>query len=295
MRRFPLLLLLSLCLMPASAHAARLQVVASFSILGDMVHQVAGNDVQLTTLIAAGSDAHVYSPSPADAAALAKADLVIINGMGFEGWLERLIDSSGYKGRVLTASQGITPLRIHNHPDPHAWQDAANGKRYIINIRDGLSAADPEHANSYHERAGLMLARLDRMDRWIRKQISAIAPRSRKVITTHDAFGYYGKAYGITFIAPLGNNTENQAAAGEIARLVDQLRAQQVRAVFLENITDNRLIHQLEADTGAYIGGTLYSDALSLPDGRAPDYLALLAHNTSQLVKGMLHNHENNH
>lgn len=284
------LTLLLLCLLPASVQAAPLRVVASFSVLGDMVRQVGGDDVALTTLIGPDSDSHAYAPSPADAATLAHADLVVINGMGFEGWMERLIASSGYKGTVLVASDGIAPLMKGPHPDPHAWQDVANGKRYITNIRDGLSRADPLHKVQYYQRAADMLARLDKLDAHIRTQVGSIAPDRRKVITTHEAFGYYARAYGITFVAPLSSSKEMQASAAAVARLIDRLRTQHIRAVFMENISDNRLMQQLKADSDTYIGGTLYSDALSQAGGEAPDYIALLSHNTQQLVNGMRHN-----
>ena len=296
-------LVLSLLLWPAIAHAdtaaQKLKVVASFSILGDMVHQVGGDDIELETLIGPNSDAHAFTPAPADAAKLAGANLIIINGMGFEGWLERLIASSGYKGKVVSASDGILPLTSteawggHHHQsryDFHAWQDAHNGIRYIANIRDALSAADPVHTLNYQRRAHEETVKLTTLDGWIKSQIAQIAPAKRKLITTHDAFGYYARAYGLTFITPLGISTDSEPSAADIARLIDLVRARQVHTVFLENIANDRLMHQLEQDAGATIGGTLYSDALSDEKGPAPTYLALLRYNTEQLVSGMKHN-----
>jgi zinc/manganese transport system substrate-binding protein len=219
--------------------------------------------------------------------------------MGLEGWMERLVASSGYKGQVIIASNGITPLIVHDddhhhgHSDTdfHAWQDAKNGVQYIANIRDALIAADPAHSSGYKTRADKATRELNALDQWIKSQIATLDINKRKLITTHNAFGYYQHAYGVTFIAPRGVNTESEPSAGDMARLIDQLRAQHVKAVFLENIADDRLVHQLEADTGAHIGGTLYSDALSLPDGPAGSYVAMLRHNTLQMLSGMQHNY----
>lgn len=277
---------------PALAQAEKLKVVASFSILGDMAHEVAGDDTDLKILVGPNSDAHAYEPTPGDARALSHADMVIVNGLGFEGgWLTRLIGASGYKGPLTVATKGIAPLMLKenpNTPDPHAWQSLANGKIYAANIRDALAAADPVHAKEYKARAARYIKRLDDIDRRIKKDISAVPKDRRKVIATHDAFGYFSKAYGVAFIAPLGLNTQSEASAADLARLIDQIRAQKVRAVFMENITDPRLIRQIQRDGGAVPGGTLYSDALSAPGGTAASYTALFENNAAALVKGMM-------
>ncbi len=275
---------------PAAAYAEKLKVVASFSILGDMVHEVAGDDVELRTLVGPNGDAHTYEPTPSDMRAIAAADLVVVNGLGFEGWLDRLIASSGYKGAVVVATQHMQPLTRGTRQDPHAWQSVANGKIYVATIRDALVRADPAHAVNYRERATRYLQRLDATEQWIKAQINVIPPERRSVITSHNAFHYLAQAYGITLVAPLGIGTENEASAADMARLIDQVRARKIAAVFLENVADVRLIRQLETDAHAYVGGMLYSDALSELNGAAPTYIAMLRHNITQLTQGMLHN-----
>jgi len=286
-----ILAFLLLALLPAAAHAEKLKVVASFSILGDMAHEVAGDNVELKTLVGPNSDTHVYEPTPADAKAIASADLVIVNGLGFEGWLSRLIQSSGYKGPVVVATSGVKPLTFEGDgQDPHAWQSIANGKIYVANILGALVKADNKHADQYRANAVRYLKQLDALEAWVRQEISAVPENSRSVITSHDAFDYFAAAYGVKFIAPLGISTDSEASAADIARLIDQIRAQKIRAVFMENIADTRLIRQLENDGGAYVGGTLYSDALSTPDGPAASYIEMFKHNVKQLVAGMVHN-----
>ncbi len=280
-------------LFPASAHAEKLKLVASFSILGDMAQLVGGDDVDVKTLVGPDGDAHVYEPSPADAKTIVSANLVIVNGLGFEGWMERLIASSGYAGPVVVASHGIEPLAFSGEgltQDPHAWQSLANGRIYVANIRDALIAADGEHADKYRANAAHYLKQIDALDRWVKNEIATVPAGKRKVITSHDAFQYFARRYGVQFIAPLGVSTESEASAADIARLIDQIRAGKVRAVFMENITDARLIRQLESDGGAYVGGTLYSDALSSAGGPAATYLAMFRHNVIQLVEGMEYN-----
>ncbi|MDE3061142.1 MAG: metal ABC transporter substrate-binding protein [Pseudomonadota bacterium] len=285
---FRFLLAALLFTLSPAAHAAPLKVVASFSILGDMTREIAGKDIALTTLVGPDSDAHVYEPSPADAKAIAGARLVIINGLGFEGWMVRLISSSGYGGPVIVASKGIATLETSgSQPDPHAWQDLANGKIYAANIRDALVQADPAHAAEYRSRAAQYIRRIDALDAWARQQIANIPAPQRLIISSHDAFQYFARAYGITFIAPLGIDTESDVSAAAMGDLVDQIRSRHIRAIFLENITDPRLIRQLQSDTRVAIGGTLYSDALSDDAGPAPTYLAMFRHNVTALMKAM--------
>ena len=282
-----LLTLLFFCCWHAHAYAEKPRIVASFSILGDMVAQVGGEDIELTTLIGTDSDPHAFSPTPAHAALLSKANLVIINGLGFEGWLARLVDSSGYKGEVIAASRGVTPIYNNTNADFHAWQDAANGKIYIANIRDALIKIDAAHAPAYTQRAKAAMDKISALDSWIKKEISSIPPENRKVMSTHNSFAYYAHAYGIRFIAPIGISTDSEPSAADIARLVDQLRAQHLQAIFIENISANRLGEQLSRDTGAHIGGTLYSDALSSHSGPAASYEGLLRHNTQQITAAL--------
>jgi len=284
---------LTLLAMTASpAYADKLKVIASFSILGDMVHQVAGDNIDLKILVGADGDTHVYEPTPGDAKTVSAADLVIVNGFGFEGWMDRLIAASGYKGPVIAATKGIEPLHFEGtlNPDPHAWQSLANGKIYIANIRDALMQADKAHAADYRRNAEHYLKQIDALDRQVMSDMGAIPENKRKVISTHDAFQYFAQEYHVTFIAPQGINPEANVSAGDMAGLIDEIRKQHIHALFFENISDSRLMKQLESETGAHIGGTLYSDALSPPDGPASSYLALFAHNAAELTKGMMYN-----
>jgi len=282
-----------LCIFTSSlAYADTLKVVTSFSILGDFAHVVAGEHATVTTLVGPNGDVHVYEPTPSDAKILAGADLVIINGLGLEGWLGKLIVSSGYAGQPVLASQGISPLTLGNNlmQDPHAWQDITNAKIYVGNIRAALVAKDPAHANDYNANAERYLKELDVLDSWAKTELAKVPPQKRTLITTHDAFQYFAHAYGVTLHAPIGMDTESEASASDIAHLIDQIRTQHIHALFMENVTDNRLIKQLETDGGAYVGGTLYSDALSPADGPAAAYLTMFRHNVTLMVEGMLHN-----
>jgi zinc/manganese transport system substrate-binding protein len=283
-----LALLLALAAAPAAAQD-KVKVVASFSILGDLVKNVGGDRVEVATLVGPGGDAHVYSPSPADARTLAAARLIVLNGLGFEGFIDRLVQASGTKAVVAVASAGVTPRRSGEGGaiDPHAWQAVGNAEIYVKNIRDALIKVDPAGRETYEANAAAYLARLDRLDRDVRAAISSIPPARRKVITTHDAFGYFGAAYGIAFIAPLGVSTETEASARDIARIIRQVRQDEVPALFIENVSDPRLLRRISAETAARIGGTLYSDQLSGPDGPASTYIDMIRHNVSEIVAAL--------
>ena len=267
----------------------RLNVVASFSILGDFVRNVGGERVNVTTLVGPDSDVHVYTPAPADAKKIADARLLIVNGLGLEGWLPRLLQASGSKAPIITATKGIAPLKSGSDADPHAWQSVANAKIYVANIRDALDAADPADAEVYRANAEAYLAKLDALDREVREAIAQIPQDRRKVISTHDAFGYFAAAYGIEFIAPLGVSTESEASARDIAGIITQIRAAKIPAVFLENISDPRLIRRISAETGARVGGTLYSDSLTGEKGDAPTYIDMVRHNIKALTSALGH------
>ncbi len=272
---------------PSSA-ADKLKVVTTFTILGDMVKNVGREQVALTTLVGPDADAHVYEPTPADARALAAADLVVVNGLGFEGWIDRLVRVSGYKGPIVVASEGIAALTAaEDRPDPHAWQDLANGRLDVANIARALAAADPAHADVYRRRAENYDRELAALDRDIRDRLEAFPGDRRKVITSHDAFQYFGRAYGIDFLAPVGLSTESEPSAGEVAALVRQMRNEGIHALFVENITDPRLVEQLAREAGAVIGGRLYSDSLSGPAGPAPTYLDMFRHNVGEISKAV--------
>jgi zinc/manganese transport system substrate-binding protein len=293
-RRSVLLGLAAAAVLPLPGLAQeKLSVVASFSILGDFVREVGGERVAVTTLVGPDGDAHVYSPTPADAKSMAAAKLVVVNGLKFEGWLTRLIKSSGTKATVATATAGITPLKQaaddhgHGGEDPHAWQSVANAKLYVGNIRDALSTADPAGKAAYEANAAAYLAKLDALENEIKAAIARIPADRRKAITSHDAFGYFVKAYGIAFIAPQGVSTEAEASAKDVARIIRQIKAQKVPAVFLENVTNPRLAEQIARESGARIGGRLYSDALSSGEGPAGTYIAMMKHNISQIERAL--------
>jgi zinc/manganese transport system substrate-binding protein len=264
-----------------------LQVVASFSILADITREVAGDVAVVTSLVAANADAHVFEPTPKDAQRLKTADLVVVNGLRFEGWMDRLVKSSGYKGTVVVATAGIAPRMVRASNDPHAWQSLDHAQSYVKNIADALTRARPEQATAIAARAASYSQKLKALDIDARQQLAAVPEAQRRVITSHDAFAYLGEAYQITFIAPQGWNTSSDASASTVAAAIRQIKSKQARALFVENMTDRKLIDRIAAETGATVGGTLYSDALSLPGTEADTYLKLYAHNLKQLVTAL--------
>lgn len=302
--------LLGSALRPAAAADRPLRVVASFSILADLAAQVAGPVAEVSALVGPDADAHVFQPSPADVRRLAQADLVIVNGLGFEGWMTRLIGSAGYRGPVLTCSDGLKPRAApveagqdhaghadaHSHgaaqggggaPDPHAWQDIANARHYVARIRDALVTARPAQAELLRRRAAAYDAELAALDRRIRADFATLAPQQRRVVSSHDAFGYFAAAYGLEFLAAQSWNTDSEPSAADIARLIRQIRRQQIRAVFVENVSDARMVQRIARETGAVVGGTLHSDALSAPGGVADSYLKMMSHNAATLLAGL--------
>lgn len=295
-------------LLASPAQAAPLKVVTSISILADMTQQVTGGNATVTSLVPPNGDAHSFEPSPADARALAEADLVVVNGLALETWMQRLIDASGYKGPVIVASKGIHPRRLtaqeaeHEHDsqegheahenhhgdyDPHAWQDLSNGKVYVGNIEAALEKADPDHADIYATAARNYIYEINALDKWVHAEIGKVPAAKRKVITTHDAFGYFGDAYGVTFHAPAGINAEAEVSAKDLAHLVDQIKEEKIKALFIENMSDPRMMQTIARETGAEQGGELYSDALSPPGGEAPTYLDMFRVNVPRLVAAM--------
>lgn len=279
-----------LLLIASPVHGAeRLSVVASFSILGDFVRNVGGDRVNVTTLVGADSDVHVYTPGPADAKRVADAKLVIVNGLGLEGWLPRLVQSSGSKAQIVTASAGIAPLKLGSAADPHAWQSVRNVKIYVADITKALAAADPDDAEFFRAQAGVYQEKLEALDREVREAVATIPAERRKVISTHNAFGYFAAEYGIQFVAPVGVSTETEPSARDIAAIIGQIKAQKVPAVFLENISDDRLIRQIAAETGAKLGGTLISDGLTGEKGPAPTYIDMVRHNIKALTNALDH------
>jgi zinc/manganese transport system substrate-binding protein len=281
------ILFASLLAQGSSRADERVKVVASFTILADFVHNVGGDRVDMAALVGPNADAHVYTPSPADAKTIAAAKLVVVNGLGFEGWLPRLVKSSGSTARVVVATDGIVPLKEppggHHSVDPHAWQSVPNAKVYVENIRKALSDADPASAESYRANAARYTAQLDALDRNVRTMVAQIPEARRKVISTHGAFGYFAAAYGMAFVAPQGVSTDSEPSARDLARIIAQIRKEKIPAIFLENISDPRLIRRVAVETGAKIGGTLYSDSLTDEKGEAPTYIDMVRHNIKTL------------
>jgi len=289
-----------LALTPAAARAQdksqdRNKVIASFSILADLVRNVGGDRVDVGALVGPNGNAHVYAPSPADARKVADAKAVFVNGMGFEGWLDRLVKASGTKAKIVVVTKGVAPRRggghAHGHDhgksDPHAWQSVANAKIYVANIRDALIAIDPASKTTYEANAAAYRGKLDALEREVKDAIAKLPADRRTVITNHDSFGYFGGAYGINFTAPQGVSTEAEASAKDVAAIVRQIKRRKATAVFMENVTDPRLLKQIANETGAKIGGTLYSDALTDDTGGAPTYIDLIRHNLKQLADAL--------
>jgi zinc/manganese transport system substrate-binding protein len=287
-RRTSITAVCALAATPALSQPPRpLRVVASFSILADMARNVGGDDVNVAALVGSGVDAHVFQPSPADARRLAEADLVLVNGLGFEGWLDRLVRASGYRGTIAVASDGITARKLGSATDPHAWQDLGNAKRYAENLRDAMSRARPDRKEAFARRCAVYNQSLQALDQEVRARFNVLPRSLRRVITSHDAFAYFGASYGVEFLAPQGMNTDTEASAAAVARLVDQIRSQKVRAVFVENISDPRLVQRIAREGGAIVGGRLYSDALSPPGTEADTYLRLFSHNAKTIASAL--------
>lgn len=299
---------------PRAALAAdRMPVVATFSILGDLVAQVGGDRVAVKTLVAPGGDAHVYNPTPADAKAIAGAKVVFVNGLGLEGWFDRLLKASGTKAPIIVSTKGITPREMeaedegHDHDhgadkkkaeakaeapkmvtDPHAWQSIANAKIYVGNIRDALVANDPAGADTYKANASAYLEKLDKLEADTRAAFDKVPAEQRRVITSHDAFGYFGAAYGIEFLAPQGVSTEAEATAKNVAKLIRQIKSEKIRAIFVETITDPRLINRIAKESGVKPGGAIFSDSLSPATGPAATYIDMVRHNVKLLTAAMV-------
>ncbi len=316
---------------PTSAWSAEapVPVVATFSILGDMVKRIGGDRVAVTTLVGAAGDAHVYQPVPADARAVSQAEVLVFNGLAFEGWLDRLVEASDFDGLQVVATDGIEPIRFdgdddhhddhdkeddhaakdehddHDHAakddhddehadahhhgafDPHAWQDIANAVIYVDNITEALAKTDPANASTYYGNRATYVAEMQALDAEIRKRVAELPEDKRTVVTAHDAFGYFSETYGLRFVAPHGISTESAPSAANVAALIRQIREEGITAVFVETLSDQRLLKQIADETGASIGGTLYSDALSGPDGPASTYLDMMRHNSSTLVDAL--------
>ncbi|WP_404927061.1 zinc ABC transporter substrate-binding protein AztC [Mesorhizobium sp. ORM16] len=289
----------------SSAFAAPLKVVASFTVIADFARNVGGDRVNITTIVGPDGDAHVYEPSPADAVAMAGADLVLVNGLHFEGFLQRLVDASATKASIVTLTKGVAAIDFKPEfadadaaegagtggsktvTDPHAFQSIANAKIYVKNIAEAFCAADNDGCVSYQTNAAAYTKKLDALEGEVKAAIQSIPEAKRVVITSHDAFGYFEHEYGLTFLAPEGVSTDSEPSAADVAKLVEQVKQDKAAAIFVENITNPRLIEQIASETGIKVGGTLYSDALSQPDGPASTYIDMMHNNITQ-IKGAI-------
>jgi len=286
----------------SAAFAAPLKVVASFTVIADFAKNVGGDRVNITTIVGPDGDAHVYEPSPADAVAMAKADIVLVNGLHFEGFLQRLVDASATKASIVTLTKGVTPIDFKPEfadadaagtgggktvTDPHAFQSIANAKIYVKNIADAFCAADSEGCVGYQTNAAAYTKKLDALEIEVKAAIQSIPEAKRVVITSHDAFGYFEHEYGLTFLAPQGISTDSEPSAADVAKLVEEVKQDKASAIFIENITNPRLIEQIASETGIKVGGTLYSDALSQPDGPGSTYIDMMHNNITQ-IKGAI-------
>ncbi|NMM11141.1 MAG: metal ABC transporter substrate-binding protein [Polaromonas sp.] len=268
----------------------KLPVVASFSVLGDLVRVVGGERVDVQTLVGPDQDAHVFEPSPSDVKKVAQSRLLVSNGLGFDSWMDKLARSAAYKGTVVVASSGVLTKKSaeeNGHDDPHAWQDPTKVITYVRNISAALAKADPSGAAIYQRNASAYQAELVQLDSWAKVQFALIPLAKRKIITSHDAFGYLGARYQISFLAPQGVSTDSEASAKEVALLIRQIKREKIKAVHVENMTNTRLLEQLSREAGVTAGATLYSDALSAQGGPADSYLKMMHYNITQLVQSM--------
>ena len=295
----------SVSLLAGAAHAAEplpVPVTASFSILGDLVRVVGGERVRVTTLVGPDEDAHAFTPKPADAKAIVQTRLLVTNGLGFEPWAQKLAKSAGYQGATLVASQGVKPRRMaeekghgasdhaHDETDPHAWQNPENVVLYVRNIAAALGKVDPAGSAIYQANSAAYVKELQGLDTWTQAQFAAIPVAKRKVITSHDAFGYFAAHYQISFLAPQGVSTDAEPSAKDVAQLIRQIQREKIKAVFVENMSNPKLLAQLARDAGVTAGPALYVDALSAKGGPADSYLKLMRHNVTQLTAGMRSN-----
>lgn len=291
MKKLPLCLAMSVIFISPLTMAKTVDVVASFSVLADIVSQVGGKHVHVTSLVGPDGDPHTFEPTPQDSQALAQAQLVFVSGLGLEGWMDRLVRASGYQGQVVVASQGINTRNMEEDgetvTDPHAWNSMHNGVIYATNVMNALIKADPQDAAEIRQQGESYIQQLEKLDSWAFQAFQAVPGAKRKVLTSHDAFGYFGQRYGVAFLAPVGFSTESEANASDVAALIGQLKQQHIQRYFIENQTDPRLVKQIASASGAQPGGVLYPEALSAKTGPAPTYQAAFRHNVEQMLSSM--------
>lgn len=291
MKKLSISLALAATFIAPQVMAKTVDTVASFSVLADIVKEVGGEHVNVKSLVGPNGDPHSFEPSPQDSVALAKADVVFVSGLGLEGWMDRLVKASGYHGHVVVSSKGISTRAMEEEgkkvTDPHAWNSMKNGEVYARNVMNALIAADPEDADYFRQRGSAYIAQLDKLDKWAQKSFAAVPAEKRKVLTSHDAFGYFGERYQVTFLSPVGFSTESEASASDVAELVTQLKKDHIQRYFIENQTDPRLVKQIASATGAEPGGELFPEALTEKGGEAETYVAAFKHNVDVMLASM--------
>ncbi|WP_027487125.1 metal ABC transporter substrate-binding protein [Allorhizobium undicola] len=282
---------LALALAAGPASAETLKVTASFTVLADVVKQVGGDHVEVSSLVGPNGDPHEFEPSPADAKKLKAAKVVFVSGEGLEGWMDRLISASGYKDKPVTVSEGIKTRTMEEDgktiTDPHVWNSPVNVKIWVANIEKELSAADPADAKDFQANAEKYTKLLDDLNAYAHSKFDKVPAEERKILTSHDAFGYFGREYNVSFLSPVGISTESEASAADVARLIEQIKAEKVKTYFFENSNDPRLVRQIAKATGAKDGGELYVESLSDKKGPAPTYEKMFRYNVEQLSKAM--------
>lgn len=291
MKMMPVALAVAALIVSPLTMAKTVSTVASFSVLADIVKEVGGEHVTVKSLVGFDGDPHSFEPTPQDSQALSKADVVFVSGLGLEGWMDRLISASEYKGKVIVASKGVTTRTMEEDgktiTDPHAWNSMKNGEIYASNVMNALIAADPQDADYFRQRGSAYISQLQKLDKWAESGFSAVPAAKRKILTSHDAFGYFGQRYGVSFLSPVGFSTESEASASDVAGLITQLKKEHIQTYFIENQTDPRLVKQIASATGAQPGGELYPEALSKQGGVADSYVAAFRHNVEVMLASM--------
>lgn len=281
---------LSIAVASGQSELQKYRVVSSASIFQDMAANIGGDYIESLSIVPVGGDPHIYKPTPDDATLVVKADLILVNGLTFEGWITKLVENSGTKAEIYTITEGIDPIRsakYENAADPHAWMAASNGRRYIRNITDALKRLAPEHSEVFEENFVAYDRKLADIDQYIESQISRIPPAQRILITSHDAFAYFGRRYNVELNAIMGISTDAAPQTSDILRVSKAIKDSGVPAIFVESTINPKMLKQIADDNNVKIGGELFSDSLGDKDSHAPTYLDMLKHNTDVIVKAL--------
>lgn len=265
-------------------------IVGTASMFSDMAANIGGDLIETATIVPIGGDPHIYEPTPGDVRLILQANLILKNGLTFEGWIQELIANSGATAEVVTITEGITPIVSEKHQnatDPHAWMEPINGKIYAGNIKDALIKLLPEHTAQLQTQYDNYIRQLDELDKYIQENIAKIEPSKRILITSHDSFHYYGKRYGVRLESVLGTSTDADVRTSDLMRLNQVIRENNIPVVFIESTINPKLLNQVASDNKISIGGKLYSDSLGEPDSPANTYINMIRYNTDVIVKGL--------